>query len=221
VFIWAIVAGGADAPPAAEPTTNGPPATNRREAPLPAAPVPFDAAPTLGSEHAQVGIIEFSDFECPFCRKFAVETHPAIKEAYIDTGLVRLSFRHLPLERIHPLAARAANTAECANRQGRFWQMHDAIFERPEPLTESGLIAAATALGLRMEPFQHCLAGEAADRVRADTELARTLKVTGTPTFFLGIIDKGDLRVVRRVGGALPQAKMAEHLDAVIASATR
>lgn len=104
VFIWAIVGGRASEPPTTEQPAGETAATERRQAPLPSAPVPFDVAPTIGSKAAQVGIIEFSDFECPFCRRFAVETYPAIKEAYIDTGLVRLAFHHLPLERIHPLA---------------------------------------------------------------------------------------------------------------------
>ena len=83
--------------------------------------------PVLGNKNAKVTIIEFSDFECPFCRRFFAETYPKIKKEYIDTGKVALYYRHFPLP-FHPLAQPFAQATECANEQGKFWQLHDKVF---------------------------------------------------------------------------------------------
>jgi protein-disulfide isomerase len=87
--------------------------------------------PVLGNPNAPVKIVEFSDFECPFCRRFYQDTFPQLKKEYIDTGKVALYYRHLPLP-MHPNAKPFANAAECANEQGKFWQMHDQIFKEQE-----------------------------------------------------------------------------------------
>lgn len=82
----------------------------------------------LGDMNAKVTLIEYSDFQCPFCDKFFRETYPLLKKEYVDTGKVRLVYRHFPLS-FHPLAEPAARASECANEQGKFWEMHDGIFK--------------------------------------------------------------------------------------------
>jgi protein-disulfide isomerase len=105
--------------------------------PLPSPTIPevFEVGvghlPVLGKPQAPVTMIEFSDFECPFCRRYFVETYPQIKKDYIDKGKVKFYYRHLPLD-FHPLAKPFANASECANEQGKFWQMHDKIFKEQE-----------------------------------------------------------------------------------------
>lgn len=84
--------------------------------------------PSFGDKNAKVTIVEFSDFECPFCRRFFVDTFPQIKKEYIDTGKVVMYYRHFPLD-FHPLANPFAQASECANDQGKFWEFHDKIFE--------------------------------------------------------------------------------------------
>jgi len=89
-----------------------------------------DDDPVLGQANAPVTIIEFSDFECPFCRRFWQQTLPEIQKQYIDTGKAKLVYRDFPLSSIHPGAEPAAQAANCANIQGKFWEMHDLIFEK-------------------------------------------------------------------------------------------
>jgi protein-disulfide isomerase len=91
--------------------------------------VSTDDDPSLGDPNAPVTIIEFSDFQCPYCRRFWEQTLPQLKSEYIDTGKVRLVYRDYPLSTIHPGALPAAMAAGCANEQGKFWEYHDQIFE--------------------------------------------------------------------------------------------
>lgn len=86
--------------------------------------------PAEGSENAPVTIVEFSDFECPFCLRFYAETLPQIKKEYIDSGKVKFYYRQLPIPSLHPMAVPFANAAECANEQGKFWEMHNIIFDK-------------------------------------------------------------------------------------------
>lgn len=84
--------------------------------------------PSMGKKDAPVTIVEFSDFQCPFCKQFIDTTYPQLKKEYIDTGKVALYYRHLPLVQLHPMAMTFSHAAECANEQGKFWEMHDKIF---------------------------------------------------------------------------------------------
>jgi protein-disulfide isomerase len=95
--------------------------------PLPTEPVSLDGAALKGSSSANIAIIEYSDFQCPYCAKFVRDTFPLLNRRYIETGKVLFAFRHLPLDNIHSLAHRAAENAECARQQGKFWEMHDAL----------------------------------------------------------------------------------------------
>ncbi len=99
-------------------------------------PTPINVAtghlPILGNEKAKVTIVEFSDFQCPYCKRFADNSLSQIKKDYIDTGKVKLYYREFPLTNIHPNAEIAAEAAECANEQGKFWQFHDQLFSRQD-----------------------------------------------------------------------------------------
>jgi hypothetical protein len=96
----------------------------RTRIPVPVDPIEIEGAATKGSSGAKIAIVEFSDFECPFCGAFSREILPTLDRDYIRPGKVKLIFRHLPLQ-IHPFAVRAAQAAECAEQQGRFWPLHD------------------------------------------------------------------------------------------------
>ncbi len=85
--------------------------------------------PVLGNDDAKITIIEFSDFQCPFCKQFYTDTLPQLKSEYLDTGKAQLTFRHYPLTSIHPNAETAHRASECANEQGKFWEYHDLLFE--------------------------------------------------------------------------------------------
>lgn len=139
--------------------------------------------PSRGPNEAPITIVEFSDFECPFCYRVN-PTLDQVRETYGDQ--VRFVFRQFPLNAIHPHAQIAAEGSLCADDQDRFWDMHDAIFERRGRVTEEDLLTMASELGLDVELFETCLtAGEARERVEADLRDGRLAGVTGTPALFI------------------------------------
>lgn len=190
----------------------------RPEPPLPTEPLSLDGAVLRGSTAARVALIEYSDFECPFCGKFARETLPTLEAKYVRTGQVLVAFRHYPLT-IHALAVKAAEAAECAGKQGKFWEMHDRLFEEPRRLDGTDLRQSAQTLGLDGRAFENCLSGEAGAKVRADMENAKALGITGTPTFFLGRVGPdGRIRVTQRLSGAQPTGIFEAALERLVTS---
>jgi protein-disulfide isomerase len=136
-----------------------------------------------GPEHAAVTLVEYGDFECPHCKK---ATGP-VKLLLARFGdQVRFAFRPYPLEDVHPHAMRAAEAAECAAAQGRFWEMHDVLFERQEHLETRRLFEYARALGLDMARFTAELEGGIyLQRVRGHQRSGDASGVRATPTFFV------------------------------------
>ncbi len=180
-------------PVAAQMTVSSQPTTQASVAQAPAqtqAPqyvryeIPAEGFPSLGPEDAPIVMVEFSDFQCPFCKRFHDETSQALLAAYPDK--IRFVYRHLPLTSIHPNAFPAAEAAMCANDQNSFWQYHDAIFSDQQNLGPEMYPQIATTLGLDMTTFQDCLTSEKyKDAVQKDLDFALKLGVNSTPTFFL------------------------------------
>jgi len=142
--------------------------------------------PTKGREDAPITIVEFSDFQCSFCRKFWKETLPRIEAEYIDTGKVRFVYRHFIA--LGPASERAAEAAECAREQGKFWPYHDLLFGRAGPLafTDGRLTEYAGELRLEPRAFDSCMAsGRHQDRIRRESVAAGALGARGTPTFLI------------------------------------
>jgi protein-disulfide isomerase len=136
-----------------------------------------------GAVDAPVTLVEYGDFECPYCGRAA----PVMREllARFD-GRLRFVFRHLPLTDVHPNAALAAQAAEAAGAQGRWWEMHDRLFEHQDDLDPAALRGHAAALGLDVEAFEEDLrAGRHAGRVAQDVNSAEEAGVAGTPSFFI------------------------------------
>lgn len=149
--------------------------------PTPPAVAINDDGPALGSKSAPVTIVEFSDFQCPFCRR-ETGTVKQILQAYGDN--VRLVFKQMPLP-IHPQAAAAACASVCADEQGRFWEYHDKLFGADD-LSPASLNKIAASLGLNAEKFNACLTSDASRvAVEKDFQEAKRLGVSGTPTFFI------------------------------------
>jgi protein-disulfide isomerase len=129
-----------------------------------------------------------------------------IRRDFVDQGkLTYVSFA-FPLERIHPHARKASEAAECAAQQGRYWEMHERLFDDEAALQEPDVFMKnATALGLDMARFESCLASEAANAVATDVAEGERLHVNATPTFFLGTIQSdGAIELVKRISGAAP-----------------
>lgn len=140
-----------------------------------------------GDEDAEKTIIEFSDFECPFCGRFYRDTLPQIQSEFIDTGKVKFIYKHFPIPQIHQFALKAAEASECAADQGKFWEYHDTLFENQPRLSNRNLKSYAAEIGLNTTLFDACLdSGAMAQRVRADLEESRRRGVSSTPTFFIG-----------------------------------
>ena len=168
-------------------------------------------AARLGNDAATVALVEFSDFECPYCAQFTRETLPAIKERYIDTGLVRLVFIHLPLT-IHQHAQAAAEAAACAQRQGHFWEMHDRLFVSAERLRQQDLRNYAEEIGLDLPAFEQC--GNTGSPIELDIELATDLGITATPTFLVGRIRAdGAVETVEVIEGAVPLERFVDAIE--------
>ncbi|MCP5040583.1 MAG: thioredoxin domain-containing protein [bacterium] len=161
--------------------------------PPPPAPIVRHEIPqggaSRGPRDAPVTIVEFSDYQCPFCRR-AEDTIHQLEALY--PGKLRIVYRHLPLE-FHDNAMPAARAAVCAEEQSRFWDYHDRLFANPQALSEDRLLAYASDLELDGEAFRSCLdADTTRERVEADIQIARNAGASATPTFFInGILLRG------------------------------
>jgi protein-disulfide isomerase len=184
--------------------------------PVPPEPLSLDGAAMRGSKDAQAVMIVYSDFECPFCRRFAQEVLPEIERRYVATGKVALAFRHLPLP-IHKQATRAAVLAECAGQQDRFWEMHDMLFAQHN-LDDGTLLAIPKSISLDGQTFEACLRNQAVGaRVQASIDQAAALSVRSTPSFFFGQrLSDGRVRVLGAASGARPVTDFTDRLDAVL-----
>lgn len=149
-------------------------------------------APYEGSANAPITILEFSDFQCPYCGKFVSDSYPQIKSQYIDTGKAKLFFRNFPLP-FHENAEKSAEASLCANEQGKFWAFHDKLFANQTSLSIDNLKQYAKDLVLDASKFNSCLdAGTTANQVTKDTSDGTSYGIGGTPSFF---IFKGSLSI--------------------------
>ena len=188
-----------------------------RQAGVPTEPIALQTSSFLGSPAAQVAVIVFSDFQCPYCRAFARETLPAIRSTYVETGQVRLEFRHFPLTGIHPYAWAAAEVAECARSQGKFWLVHDALFAARVPLDDSYLMAVVESSGLDLLAFELCRKSSAKASVSADSELAKTIGLKGTPVLLVGSIHtRGRVTVRAMITGSRSIGDVSREIDRII-----
>jgi protein-disulfide isomerase len=167
------------------------------------ADVSIEGRPFRGPEDARVTLVEFTDYQCPFCEQHFKDTLPQLEREYGER--VRYVVRNFPLENIHPAAAKAAEAAECAFDQDKFFEYHDVLFQNQKSLRPNDLKRYAREVGLDGERFDSCLdSGEKSKQVEKDLEDGRAYGVTGTPTFFVN---------GRKLEGAQPFGNIAEELD--------
>lgn len=162
--------------------------------------------PAKGKVDAKLTVVEFSDYQCPFCGKHFTETLPQIEREFIEIGKVRYVFRDFPLEKMHPKAFEAARAANCAGEQGFYWEMHDWLFANQQGFNPDSLATEIEHLNLNVEAFTNCLRDNTkAGNVQEDIKVGLSMGVQGTPTFFIGITksDAPDVvHVLRVIRGA-------------------
>jgi protein-disulfide isomerase len=181
-------------------------------------PIGVNDAPFKGDKNARVSLIEFADYQCPFCARFYGETLPQIEENYIFTGKVKFFFRNFPLERSHPQAFKAAVAANCAGEQGKFWAMHQRLFTHQEELGSKDLLQHAKMLALDSSKFTRCLdSEESAAKTRKDLADAEKAGVKVTPTFFLGLTESGNPKITaqKTIVGAKPYTDFKDAIDSL------
>jgi len=165
-----------------------------------AAPAPFEpkdadfaGAPFLGNANAPVTLLEFSDYQCPFCARHYRDVMPSLVKDYVETGKVKYVMRENPIQSIHSRAMPAAQAALCANDQGKYWDMHNIMFDNQRELSDENLRTYAGTIGLDTAAFNACLESEKyKDRVNEDLAAGRDLGIRGTPGFLIGLTDPAD-----------------------------
>ena len=175
----------------------------------------------LGGRHAAVGVLIFSDFECPYCGTVAKNTMPALIERYANSGRVLFAFKHFPNETIHRHALFASQAAECAAKQGKFWQMHDLLFSSPSKLDRGTIEQYASLLNLSADPFKACVDGDPAAAIDTDSATAIDLGVSSTPNVLVGSVKNGNVTVAEAIAGAQPLSAFVHSIDLALASAVK
>lgn len=149
-------------------------------------PVPTAGYPAKGNKSAPVTIVEFSDFQCPFCARHTQNTVPLIEANYVNTGKVRYVFMDNPIPS-HRFAAKAAEAAHCAGEQGRYWEMHNAMFGAQQRIMPGNFPVFAEEIGIDRTAFEQCLdSGRHQARVETAARVASDVGARATPTFVIG-----------------------------------
>ena len=182
--------------------------------------VPFGGLQTIGTSNAPIGLIEFADYQCPFCAEFAESVFPHIKAKYVDSGLVRFEFRNFPLP-IHSLASDMAVAGVCLTKLRDFESAHAFLFRSASAFTKAWFQDAAAGLGLTPGALEACSADPtSATHVNQDVELARSLGIDATPTFIIGRPVGAELQIVSVVAGAGEFKEFEKLVDAARAVVT-
>jgi len=183
--------------------------------------ISLDDDPVKGNPDAPITIVEFSDFQCPFCAKFHSTTLPQLEANYIDSGKVKFVYRDFPIQSIHPNAVPAALASECADEQGMFWEYHDVVFKNQKKwqgLSGNAMVDTfeqyALELGLNTSDFNTCFeSGKYVDEVTKDLQDGASYGITGTPGFFVGNAELGYVKMI----GAQPYSVFERLIEDQIA----
>jgi len=183
--------------------------------------VSSDDDPVKGNLEASVTVVEFSDYQCPFCARFFRDTLPDLRQDYIDTGKVKFVYRAFPLESIHSNAISSALAAECANEQEKFWEYHDKLFQSQgewASLSKGGssnkFKEFAADLGLNSDKFSSCFdSGKYLNEINKDYQDGVKYGTSGTPAFFIGNDKNGYIKIV----GAQPYSVFQQIIDQELA----
>src|ERR1700722_15377075 len=172
----------------------------------PPATMSLAGEPFKGERTATLAIIEYADFQCPFCRHFEHDVYPQIRDGYINTGKVKYFHRDMPLP-FHQGAVPAARAAHCASEQGKFWEMHDSLLGDAASLTPADIDERAGKLGMNVSELDKCISSDRfADIIQRGTSEASAMQISGPPTFIIGTLDADGnvMNVKKTVVGASP-----------------
>ena len=176
----------------------------------------IDDDPFLGDFKAPITLIEFSDYQCPFCGRFFQNTLPLLKKEYIETGTLKYVFRDFPLP-FHKEAQKAAEAAQCAGDQGRYWEMHDLIFQNQKAMKVEDLKGHAESLGLNIGDFNRCLdGGKYTEEIKKDRADGQKAGVQGTPGFILGRSTEDGKIKGRFIRGAQPYQSFKKEIESLL-----
>jgi protein-disulfide isomerase len=184
---------------------------------LPNAPIDISKEQFKGAPYAKVAVIEFSDFQCPFCGKYDKDTYPQLLKDYVDTGKIKYVWRDYPLD-FHQNAQKAAEAARCAGDQGKFWEMHDRLFANQQTIAATDLPKHAEALQLNASMFQQCLdSGRYAADIKKAVADANGFGISGTPSFFIGVVQpNGTVKVSKKLVGAKAYTEFKTAIDGLL-----
>jgi protein-disulfide isomerase len=169
----------------------------------------------LGKDDAPVTLVEFTDYQCPYCNQFFFMTRPKLKSDYIDAGILRLVIKDLPLP-IHPDARRAAHAARCGGEQDAFWRIQEMLYSNARQFNDSLLDQYLTALDLDKEDFGECMdSGRHYQAIDRDMFEARGAGIRSTPSFVLGRTD-GDVLEGKKIRGAQPYEVFSAEIESIL-----
>lgn len=177
---------------------------------------------SLGSPDAPVTMVEFSDYQCPFCKRYVTMVFPAIKKNYIDTGKLKYIFSDFPIATLHPQAPKAHEAAHCAGEQNQYWAMHDILFENSKDLSVPSLKRYAEEVGLDGNQFNDCLqTGRYAGKVNQEIAEGRKAGMSGTPSFVIGPSGSGEQITGTVVVGAQHAATFNQVIDKALQAVSK
>jgi len=186
------------------------------------AEVSVSGKPSLGRDDAPVTIVEFSDYQCPFCLRHFLNVLPIIKKEYIDTGKVRYVLRDFPIASLHPQAKKGHEAAHCAGEQNKYWEMHDTLFANSKDFSIPSLKRYAQGIGLDGDRFNNCLqSGKYASRIEKEIAEGTKAGVRGTPSFFIGPSGSGGKITGTMVRGAQPLARFRQVIENALRVASK
>ena len=187
---------------------------------LPAS-IDLTGAPFKGSATSTIALVEYSDYECPYCIRHFTQVMPQIQDAYIATNQIRYMFRDFPIDELHPQSIRAHVAAHCAVEQGKFWEMHTRLFSKPGTHVPEELDARAKEIGLNPKAFSACIAADKySAMIRQSTAFAISMGASGTPFFIVGKFDPktNQLTPIKAIPGAYPFSQFQQTIDAALAN---
>jgi len=176
----------------------------------------IEGDPTMGKRSAPLVLVEFSDYQCPYCGRFSRSSFPQIKEEYVDKGKVRYVFKDFPLA-FHKDAQKAAEAAHCAGEEGKYWEMHDLLFENQGSLGMDDLHRYARDVGLKTKAFTKCLKeNRYAQGIKADIEAGKASGINGTPSFILGRMNSDGKVEGSVISGAQPYGVFKSAIEGML-----